>query len=91
MANELAVNAIGTLAGVCSMASFFPQIVKIWREKAAVGVSLRMFGVTAAAFLLWTSYGLMLGSWPIALSNSICLLLAAIVVGLRLKFGEGHS
>ncbi|MBY0566642.1 MAG: hypothetical protein K2P70_04990 [Hyphomonadaceae bacterium] len=44
MAFELLVNAVGTLAGVCSMASFVPQILEIWRDRDASGVSLRMPG-----------------------------------------------
>jgi MtN3 and saliva related transmembrane protein len=50
-----------------------------------------MFSVTVTAFVLWTTYGLLLGSWPIALSNAVCLCLALAIVALRLKFGDGAS
>lgn len=89
--NELLINAIGTCAGLCSIASFVPQIIKIWREKAAPGLSLKMFSVTVSAFTLWTLYGILQSSWPIAVSNGICLALAAIIVGLRLYFGEDEE
>ena len=83
------INIVGTLAGLCSMLSFVPQILKICREKNAEGVSLRMFSVTITAFVLWTTYGLLLNSWPIAVSNAICLVLSAIIFTLRLHFGDG--
>jgi MtN3 and saliva related transmembrane protein len=85
---ELIINIVGVFAGLCSMVSFLPQIGKILKERSAAGVSLKMFGVTVTAFLLWTTYGFLLGSWPIALSNAICLCLSLAIVMLRLKFGD---
>ncbi len=87
MASEVLINGVGVAAGLFSMSSFVPQILKIWRERDASGVSLRMFAVTVTAFTLWTIYGLLQGSWPIAGSNAVCLALAAAIVALRLKFG----
>ena len=88
MHNDVLINIIGTLAGLCSMASFVPQIMKIWRERDASGVSLRMFGVTVTAFALWTTFGVLQTSWPIIVSNAVCLALAATIAGLRLKFKD---
>ena len=80
------LNTLGTAAAVCSMASFTPQIAKIWREKDASSVSLRMWLLTVTGFVLWTVYGVMLGSWPVAVSNLVCLTLSAVVLGLKWKF-----
>lgn len=91
MEQELVINIVGVFAGLCSMISFVPQIGKILKERSAKGVSLKMFGVTVTAFVLWTTYGVLLGSWPIALSNAVCLCLALTIVGLRLKFGDGGN
>jgi MtN3 and saliva related transmembrane protein len=79
----------GVAAGLCSMASFLPQIGKIVTSRSAEGVSLKMFAVTVTAFVLWTIYGLLLGSWPIALSNAVCLVLSLTIVVLRLRYGDG--
>jgi MtN3 and saliva related transmembrane protein len=88
MAPETLVNAVGTAAGLCSMSSFVPQLIKIAREKRADGVSLRTYMVTVTGFVLWVAYGLMLGSWPVAVSNTVCLLLAAGILVLRWRYGE---
>jgi MtN3 and saliva related transmembrane protein len=85
------INGVGVGAGLCSIASFVPQIAKIWRERDASGVSLRMFAVTVTAFILWTTYGILQGSWPIAVSNALCLALAGVIVALRLRFGDGTN
>lgn len=91
MVPELIINIIGVAAGLCSMVSFVPQIGKILKTKSAEGVSLKMFSVTVTAFVLWTSYGLLLGSWPIAVSNFVCLCMAICIVALRLKYGDGKA
>ena len=80
------IDIIGTLAALCSMASFVPQIVKIWRERDAESVSLRMYLVTVTGFALWIAYGLMSHSWPVALSNTVCLTLSGIILGLKWRF-----
>jgi MtN3 and saliva related transmembrane protein len=89
MAPETVVNAIGTAAGLCSMASFTPQLVKIAREKRAEGVSLRTYVVNVVGFVLWVAYGVLLGSWPVAASNAVNLLLAGAILILRWRYGEG--
>jgi MtN3 and saliva related transmembrane protein len=85
--NPMLINAIGVAAAVCSMLSFVPQVIKIWREKHAGSVSLRMYVVTVAGFGLWILYGLALGSWPLVGSNLVCLSLAAVILALKLKYG----
>jgi MtN3 and saliva related transmembrane protein len=84
---ELAANIVGSAAGVCSMISFIPQIVKILREKDASAVSLRMYMVTVTGFILWTTYGGLLKSWPVLVSNAVCLVLTATILTLRWRFG----
>ena len=87
MAPETVVNAIGTAAGLCSMASFAPQLIKIAREKQAEGVSLRTYVVNVLGFVLWIAYGVLLGSWPVAASNAVNLLLAGAILILRWRYG----
>lgn len=82
------INAFGVVAGLCSMTSFIPQIVKIVREREAAGVSLRMYAVTTVGFICWTTYGALSGSWPVTVSNAICLALVVTILILRLHFGD---
>jgi MtN3 and saliva related transmembrane protein len=83
------INAFGVVAGLCSMGSFIPQIVKILRTRDASGVSLRMYMVTIVGFICWTVYGLLSGSWPVTAANAICLVLVSTIFALRLRFGGG--
>ena len=87
MSRLLLLDVVGTAAGVCSMTSFVPQIAKILRERHAEQVSLRMYVVTVTGFVLWTTYGVLLGSWPVWASNAVNLLMAGTVLALKWRFG----
>jgi MtN3 and saliva related transmembrane protein len=39
-----------------------------------------------AGFVLWVAYGLLLHSWPIALSNVVNLALAAAILVLKFRY-----
>jgi MtN3 and saliva related transmembrane protein len=92
MTFETIVNAVGTAAGLCSMASFVPQVVKIVREKRAEGVALHTYMLTVTGFVLWIAYGVMLKSWPVAVSNAVNLVLSGAILALRWHYGEDeHS
>ena len=86
MASDLLINAVGVGAAVCSMTSFAPQLIKIWKEKDASSVSLRMYLVTVAGFVLWTTYGVIIGKWPIVGSNAVCLGMSAAVLALKIRY-----
>lgn len=83
-----AVNLVGTLAALCSMTSFAPQILKIWRERDASSVSLRMYVVTVTGFCLWIAYGILSKSWPVIGANTVCLLMSATILALKWKFSQ---
>jgi len=83
-------DVIGTGAALCSMTSFVPQIAKIVRERDAASVSLKMYAVTVTGFSLWIAYGLMIGSWPVAASNLVCLALSGAILALKWRYAAGH-
>lgn len=82
------IDLLGATAALCSMASFVPQVVKIWREKHAGSVSFRMYLVTVAGFSLWTAYGALLGSLPLVGSNLVCLALSGLILALKIRYGR---
>ena len=86
--SSLVANSVGTLAALCSMSSFAPQIAKIWRDRDAGEISLAMYLVTVTGFCLWTAYGLFTRSWPVAVSNVVCLGMSATVLALKWRFSR---
>ena len=78
---------VGLIAGTLTMFSFIPQVLKVWREKSAQGVSLSMYIIFCVGVLLWTVYGLMLGELPIILANGATLILACSILVMKFKWG----
>jgi MtN3 and saliva related transmembrane protein len=87
--SHLLANVVGTGAALCSMTSFAPQIVKIWRDRDASEVSLAMYLVTVTGFSLWIGYGVLIESWPVTVSNTVCLLMSGAVLALKWRFSRG--
>lgn len=79
---------VGFAAALCSMSSFAPQIVKIWRERDASSVSLRMYVVTVTGFTLWTIYGFLIDSLPVIGANTVCLAMSGAVLALKWRFSR---
>ncbi|HEX3944938.1 MAG TPA: SemiSWEET transporter [Rhizomicrobium sp.] len=75
-----AVNLIGGLAAICSMASFVPQAWKIIRTRETHDISASMFSLTVVGFACWCAYGALQAEWPLIVSNGICLILSAFIL-----------
>lgn len=75
---------IGALASLCSVTSFTPQAWKVIRSRDVSAISKRMYAITVVGFALWTAYGVLLGRWPIIITNAVCFLLAGFILSMRL-------
>jgi MtN3 and saliva related transmembrane protein len=70
-------------AGCCTTYAFVPQVLKIWREGDTGAISVRMYVLRVAGFLLWLAYGVALGSMPLVAFNILNLLLGGAVLVLK--------
>jgi MtN3 and saliva related transmembrane protein len=84
--NNTAVQAVGTFAAVCTTLCWFPQAVKVIREKRTEGLSLATQAIFSLGVAFWCAYGLLLGSWPLILANVITLLLSLTILALKLRY-----
>lgn len=87
--SDLIANVVGTAAALCSITSFAPQMIKIWREKDASSVSLKTYSLTVTCFVLWVGYGVLTGAWPIVLANACAFVMALAVLIMKWRFGRG--
>ena len=81
------IDLIGSVAAVLTTASFIPQAWHSFKTRDVSGISLGMYSVFTAGVALWLLYGVLLQSWPLMIANSITLLLAAAILGMKLRFG----
>lgn len=84
MESRLIITLVGGAASIASAVSFMPQAWHIIRNRDASGISLRAYSVTTIGFSLWLTYGILLGEWPLIVTNSICLLLSLFIVVVKL-------
>jgi MtN3 and saliva related transmembrane protein len=86
--STLVANIFGSAAAVCSITSFAPQMMKIWKEKDATAVSLKTYSLTVTCFALWVVYGVMTEAWPVTVANACALLMAAGVLTMKWRFRD---
>ena len=87
--SSLVANIVGSAAAVCSVTSFAPQMIKIWKERDASAVSLKTYSLTVTCFVLWVAYGVMTEAWPVTVANSLALLMSAGVLTMKWRFRNG--
>ena len=87
MSNTLA-NLVGTAAAICSITSFAPQAIKIWKERDASAISLRTYSLTVTCFMLWVIYGVMTDAWPVTVANACALVMASLVLVMKWRFRD---
>jgi MtN3 and saliva related transmembrane protein len=81
------VGLVGSMAGICSVVGFVPQIVKIWRSRSAQDISLGSYIITCTGLALWLAYGVMIHSKSLIFTNIITLSLATTVLCMKIAWG----
>ena len=78
---------VSGLAATLTTAAFVPQAMHIIRSKETKAISLVMYVVFATGVAFWLLFGVLIGNWPIIVSNLITLLLTLAIVGMKLRYG----
>jgi len=82
------VNLLGIAAGTLTTIAFVPQVIKTWRTRSGEDISTGMFLLFSSGVLLWLLYGVALKAAPIIIANSITLVLALTIIGLKLRYRD---
>jgi MtN3 and saliva related transmembrane protein len=81
------VNELGYVAGLVTVASFLPQVVRAWRTRQTRDLSLASLALLITAGSMWILYGALSRDWPVVATNSgmvgLLVLLAAAKVRYR--------
>ena len=78
---------VGYVAATLTTVAFVPQAIKTLRTRNTKGISLGMYVVFTVGLCFWLAYGIVLGSWPMLLSNVVTLALALVILALKLRHG----
>jgi len=81
------VNELGYAAGVITVASFLPQVVRAWRTRRTRDLSVVSLALLITAGSLWVLYGALSRDWPVVLTNSGMVALLLVLAGAKARFG----
>lgn len=84
---SLTVEIIGSLAALLTTLCWVPQAIQTIRTRETHDISLSTQAGFALGVLLWLTYGILIGSWPLIVANAVTFALVAVILGLKLKYG----
>jgi len=87
LTRELIITAVGSLAGLLTVASFIPQTVRALRSRRTQDLSAVTFVLLVLQAALWTAYGVLLGQAPIIWTNSFVLVFTVTILLAKLRHG----
>lgn len=77
---------IGIMAGIFTVISMIPQLVKILKEKKAEQVSVPMIVILLAGLAMWIWYGIVRKDIPLVMTNGFSFLLNSALILFSLKY-----
>ncbi len=81
------IDILGYTAGTLVIISLLPQTIKSWKTKSTKDLSLWRYLLYIIGLILWISYAIIIGNGPVALMNSLGLVLASSILYLKLRYG----
>jgi MtN3 and saliva related transmembrane protein len=79
------IDILGYAASVASGGAFLPQAIRALRTRQTRDLSLAAVALGAAGTVLWSAYGVTIGSGPVALSNLIVMPFAMATLWMKLR------
>ena len=76
------------MGGVLVTVALVPQVVKIFRLKSALEISLPFSILLLVGMLCWLRYGILAQLFPIILWNAVGAALVATLLFAKLKYGR---
>lgn len=80
---------IGMIAGFLCAISFLPQVIRIYKTKRVEDLSLVTFSIFSLGVFMWLIYGILIRQLPMILTNSLILILALLIIGMKIRYSRG--
>lgn len=81
------IRYLGYFAGCLTVASFLPQVIRVWKTRRTQDLHLGMFALLITSGSLWIIYGIIIEDWPVILTNIGMVTLTAAIAVAKLRFG----
>jgi MtN3 and saliva related transmembrane protein len=79
---------IGLVAGTFTSIASIPQVVKTLKTRHVRDISIWQPLFLALGVALWMLYGILIGDWPLILSNITPLVCNAVLTGMKIRYGR---
>lgn len=81
-------DSLGFVAGLLVTCSLIPQLIRVFRLRSAHEISMLFTTLLLAGLMIWVAYGVSLELAPVILWNAIGIILVAILLYAKLKYGR---
>lgn len=81
-------DTLGFIAAFCTTFAFVPQVLLVWRQRHADGISTGMYLIFSLGVFLWMCYGIQTAAWPVIVANGVTLVLALCVLAMKWRFAR---
>ena len=81
------MNELGYVAGMVTVASFLPQVVRAWRTRQTRDLSLASLALLITAGSMWILYGALSRDWPVVATNSGMVGLLVLLAAAKVRHG----
>ena len=79
---------LGLIGGALVTAAYVPQVVKLFRLKSALEISLPFTILLLAGMFCWLGYGIVFQLFAVVLWNAVGIVLAALLLFAKLRYGR---
>lgn len=79
------ITTLGFFAAFLTTIAFLPQTWKVLKERDTRAISLPMYLIFTIGVALWLYYGIATQNPPVIASNSITLVLSAIILFCKIR------
>jgi MtN3 and saliva related transmembrane protein len=81
------IDLLGYAASLASGGAFLPQAVRALRTQQTNDLSLAAVILGAGGTVLWSAYGILIGSGPVAIANLVVMPFAMATLVMKLRLG----
>jgi MtN3 and saliva related transmembrane protein len=80
------IGLLGFVAGVLTVGSFVPQVVRTWRTRRTGDLSFGMFALLVTSGSLWMLYGFVRHDWPVVATNAGMVTLTTTLLVAKARY-----
>lgn len=82
--NLIIINIVGYAAAICMVCGYLPQAIYTIRTRDTDGIAMPTFLLLAFGSIFFVVQGIMLGNWPLIITNAITTVSSVIVFGIKI-------